>query len=130
MPVALLDSLIVPVMLVIVLFVLAVGRLALTWAQDRGLAPRLRPDRAERPARRERGVGAVATEELHGLIYSGKRVQLEQRRIELVLRDDEESGAPPRSGIDLDAGTATIRRHTPPHTPPPTSPSTPPPAAS
>lgn len=116
MPVALLDSLIVPVMLVIALFVAAVGRIALTWAQDQGWLPRLRP---ERPARRERGVGAVATEELHGLIYSGKRMQLEQRRIELVLRDDEESGAPPRSGIDLDGGTATIRR------PPPSAPSAP-----
>lgn len=107
MPVALLDSLIIPVSLVILLFVFAVGKMLLVWAQDVGWLPRLR---ADRPARRERGLGAVATEELHALIYPSKRTQLEQRRVELVLRDDEESGAPPRSGIDLDAGTATIRR--------------------
>ncbi|WP_404870594.1 DUF6191 domain-containing protein [Kitasatospora griseola] len=57
-----------------------------------------------------RGVGAQAGEELHALLYAGKRVQLEQRRIELVLRDDEHDGAPPRTGIDLAAGTARIRR--------------------
>jgi hypothetical protein len=55
-------------------------------------------------------VGATATEELHALIYPGKRVQLEQRRIELVLRDDEHDGAPGKTGIDLDAGTASIAR--------------------
>ncbi len=62
------------------------------------------------PAGAERGVGAQAGEELHALLYAGKRVQLEQRRIELVLRDDEHDGAPPRTGIDLAAGTARLRR--------------------
>ncbi|WP_341865467.1 DUF6191 domain-containing protein [Kitasatospora cheerisanensis] len=47
---------------------------------------------------------------MHALLYAGKRVQLEQRRIELVLRDDEHDGAPPRTGIDLAAGTARLRR--------------------
>ncbi|GAB2694547.1 DUF6191 domain-containing protein [Kitasatospora kifunensis] len=55
-----------------------------------------------------RGVAALATEELHALCYPSKRVQLEQRRIELVLRDDEQAGAPKRTGIDLRAGTATL----------------------
>jgi molybdenum-dependent DNA-binding transcriptional regulator ModE len=57
-----------------------------------------------------RGLGATATEELHALLYPSKRVELEQRRIELVLRDDEHDGAPKRTGIDLDAGTARITR--------------------
>ncbi|MFE4518580.1 DUF6191 domain-containing protein [Kitasatospora sp. NPDC056783] len=57
-----------------------------------------------------RGVGATATEELHALLYPGKRVQLEQRRVELVLRDDEHDGAPKRTGIDLAGGRAVIRR--------------------
>ncbi|MGC0419554.1 DUF6191 domain-containing protein [Embleya sp. AB8] len=57
----------------------------------------------------ERGLGATGVEELHALLYPGKRVQLEQRRVELVLRDDEQDGAPKRTGIDLDAGTARIR---------------------
>jgi Family of unknown function (DUF6191) len=57
-----------------------------------------------------RGAGATATEELHALLYPSKRVQLEQRRIELVLRDDEHDGAPKRTGIDLAGGRAVIRR--------------------
>ncbi|MEV7188301.1 DUF6191 domain-containing protein [Kitasatospora sp. NPDC093102] len=57
-----------------------------------------------------RGAGATATEELHALLYPSKRVQLEQRRVELVLRDDEHDGAPKRTGIDLAAGRAVIRR--------------------
>lgn len=101
-----LTSLLIPVTLVITLFILAAGRLILHWAQDRGW---IRQSRSRRRAPSQRGLGATATEELHALIYGGKRAQLEQRRIELVLRDDEDSGAPPTSGIDLDAGTATIR---------------------
>ncbi|MFG2916778.1 DUF6191 domain-containing protein [Kitasatospora sp. NPDC048298] len=59
-----------------------------------------------------RGTGATATEELHALLYPSKRVQLEQRRVELVLRDDEHDGAPKRTGIDLAGGRAVIRRVT------------------
>ncbi|MER7847950.1 DUF6191 domain-containing protein [Kitasatospora sp. NPDC096077] len=58
----------------------------------------------------ERGAGATATEELHALLYPSKRVQLEQRRVELVLRDDEHDGAPKRTGIDLANGRAVIRQ--------------------
>ncbi|MEU3755041.1 DUF6191 domain-containing protein [Streptomyces olivoreticuli] len=47
---------------------------------------------------------------MHALIYPGKCVQLEQRRIELVLRDDEQDGAPKRTGVDLDSGTVRIRK--------------------
>ncbi|MER7585093.1 DUF6191 domain-containing protein [Kitasatospora sp. NPDC097691] len=57
-----------------------------------------------------RSAGATATEELHALLYPSKRAQLEQRRIELVLRDDEHDGAPKRTGIDLAGGRAVIRR--------------------
>ncbi|MEU9046274.1 MULTISPECIES: DUF6191 domain-containing protein [unclassified Kitasatospora] len=57
-----------------------------------------------------RSAGATATEELHALLYPSKRVQLEQRRVELVLRDDEHDGAPKRTGIDLAGGRAVIRR--------------------
>ncbi|GAA1908670.1 DUF6191 domain-containing protein [Streptantibioticus ferralitis] len=48
--------------------------------------------------------------ELHAFFNANKRVQIEQRRAELILRDDEQDGAPPRMGIDLDAGTAVVRR--------------------
>ncbi|MGA5823022.1 DUF6191 domain-containing protein [Kitasatospora sp. NPDC094028] len=63
-----------------------------------------------RPAAGDRGAGATATEELHALLYPSKRVQLEQRRVELVLRDDELDGAPKRSGIDIVDGRVVIRR--------------------
>nr|WP_237534580.1 DUF6191 domain-containing protein [Streptomyces sp. SID3343] len=47
---------------------------------------------------------------MHALLSPGKRVQLEQRRVESVLRDDDQDGSPRRTGIDLDAGVARIRR--------------------
>ncbi|GAA3078036.1 hypothetical protein GCM10020000_74620 [Streptomyces olivoverticillatus] len=50
------------------------------------------------------------TEELQALMNANKRVQIEQRHVELVLRDDVLGAAPPRMGIDLDAGTAVVQR--------------------
>ncbi len=91
-------------LIVIPLFLLAAGRKGVHIAQGRGWLP----GRSAAGAPGGRGVGATATEELHALIYPSKRVQLEQRRIELVLRDDEQDGAPRRTGIDLDSGTARI----------------------
>ncbi|MER5970532.1 DUF6191 domain-containing protein [Streptomyces sp. NPDC002055] len=55
------------------------------------------------------GVGASLTEELHTLWNGNKHIQLEQRRVDLTLQDNQESGAPPRTGVDLDAGKAVIR---------------------
>ncbi|MCC9305971.1 DUF6191 domain-containing protein [Kitasatospora sp. RB6PN24] len=78
-----------------------------TAAVARKLLLRSRP--AAEGAPPGRAAGAVATEELHALLYPGKRAQLEQRRVESVLRDDEQDGAPPRTGIDLAAGRAVIR---------------------
>lgn len=56
------------------------------------------------------GLGATVTEELHAFMNANKRVQMEQRQTELVLRDDVQGGAPPRVGIDLEAGMAVVRR--------------------
>ncbi|MFD4658264.1 DUF6191 domain-containing protein [Kitasatospora sp. NPDC058444] len=56
------------------------------------------------------GLGATATEELHAFFNANKRVQIEQRRTQLAMRDDDHAGAPPRTGIDLDAGTAVVPR--------------------
>ncbi|MET8630836.1 DUF6191 domain-containing protein [Kitasatospora sp. NPDC004669] len=101
------GSLLFPAALVVLFFVASAGRQAvLRTPRLRWLASRLRPSHEAG----ERGTGATATEELHALLYPSKRIQLEQRRIELVLRDDENDGAPPKTGIDLTAGTATIRR--------------------
>ncbi|MEU1782238.1 DUF6191 domain-containing protein [Streptomyces abikoensis] len=94
---------------VIPLFVLAAVQYVVRQARRRGWLP----GRSRERERGSRGMGATATEELHALIYPSKRAQLEQRRIELVLRDDEQDGAPRRTGIDLDAGVARLERHGP-----------------
>ncbi|MFF5125631.1 DUF6191 domain-containing protein [Streptomyces syringium] len=93
-------------LIVVPLFLLAAFRKSAQLAQQRGWLPGRFNDRTFGT----RGVGATATEELHALIYPSKRVQLEQRRIELVLRDDEQDGAPRKTGIDLDGGTVRIEK--------------------
>ncbi|MEV8323320.1 DUF6191 domain-containing protein [Kitasatospora sp. NPDC056731] len=105
--VSVMGSLLFPAALVAAFFLLAAARQFVLRAQRPAwVLQRLQ----RRDDLSERGVGATATEELHALLYASKRVQLEQRRIELVLRDDENDGAPPKTGIDLNAGTATIIR--------------------
>lgn len=64
------------------------------------------------PWRRDRAtISAAGFDEFTGLLYAGKRVELDQRNTELVLRDDQRDGAPPRGGIDLDRNTATLPWH-------------------
>lgn len=53
-------------------------------------------------------VSAVGFDELTATFYAGKRLELDQRNVELMLRDDQRDGAPPRGGIDLDRGTAVL----------------------
>ncbi|WP_224276979.1 DUF6191 domain-containing protein [Streptomyces sp. LS1784] len=45
---------------------------------------------------------------MHAFLNADKRVRIEQRQARLTLRDDDHAGAPPRTGIDLDGGTALI----------------------
>ena len=47
---------------------------------------------------------------LSAALSPGREVDLEQRRVERLLRDDEDSGAPPRSGVDLDRGVVRLPR--------------------
>ncbi|MGW3957176.1 DUF6191 domain-containing protein [Streptomyces sp. NPDC004752] len=55
-------------------------------------------------------VSATGFEQLHGALSPGKQHELRERQSALLLRDDEEDGAPPRrSTVDLDGGTAVIR---------------------
>ena len=46
---------------------------------------------------------------LHAALSPGKADELAQRHSEALVRDDEAEGAPPRSRVDLDAGTARLR---------------------
>lgn len=61
-----------------------------TWATTRSWLPWQRQARG-------RSVSTVAFDELEACFYAGKRHQIEQRRAEEVLRDDDSEGAPPRN---------------------------------
>ncbi|MDL4772923.1 MULTISPECIES: DUF6191 domain-containing protein [Thermomonosporaceae] len=72
------------------------------WANRRFRLP-WRRDETGRP------MSAVAVDELDALFQPTKRYELDEKRSSLILRDEEDDGAPPRSRVDLDAGTAIIR---------------------
>ncbi|MFE2968508.1 DUF6191 domain-containing protein [Streptomyces sp. NPDC059340] len=60
---------------------------------------------------RQGQISATGFEQLHASLSPGKQNELKERQSALVLRDDEEDGAPPhRTTIDLDGGTAVVRR--------------------
>jgi hypothetical protein len=44
------------------------------------------------------------------IVVGSKRVELEQRQMESMLRDDETDGAPPGDRVDLDRGVVFIAR--------------------
>lgn len=55
-------------------------------------------------------VSSTGFEQLHATFSQGKQNELKERQSSLVLRDDEEDGAPPhRSTVDLRGGRAVIR---------------------
>lgn len=71
------------------------------WFTGLGLMPWLR-------RRTGRSLSNTAFDEFTAVVNGNKTVELEQRRVELLRRDDESDGAPPRSSIDLTQGTAFI----------------------
>lgn len=83
----------------LVLFALAES--AWRWFTGLGLIPWLR-------RRTGRSLSNTAFDEFTAVVNGNKTVELEQRRVELLRRDDESDGAPPRSSIDLTKGTAFI----------------------
>ncbi len=58
---------------------------------------------------RDGRVSATGFEALHACLLPGKEHELRQREAVALLRDEEGDGAPPRSRVDLAAGTARIR---------------------
>lgn len=55
-------------------------------------------------------ISATGFEQLHASFSPGKQSELKERQSALILRDDEEDGAPPhRTLVDLDGGTAVVR---------------------
>ncbi|MFI0261070.1 DUF6191 domain-containing protein [Streptomyces sp. NPDC017056] len=71
------------------------------WVTGWGLVPWLR--RRTGPS-----LSSIAFDEFTAVVNGNKAAELEQRRVELLRRDDENDGAPPRSRIDLSGGTAFI----------------------
>ncbi|MFE6866597.1 DUF6191 domain-containing protein [Kitasatospora sp. NPDC057692] len=100
------SGLLLMAVLVIVPFTLAAARqVVLRSGRPGWLSRRLA---ARTPSGGGVGLGATATEELHAFFNANKRVQIEQRRTQLVLRDDDHTGAPPRTRLDLELGIAFI----------------------
>ncbi|MEV0280772.1 DUF6191 domain-containing protein [Streptomyces sp. NPDC050610] len=59
---------------------------------------------------RQGQISATGFEQLHATFSQGKQSELKERQSALILRDDEEDGAPPhRTVVDLKGGTAVIR---------------------
>ncbi|WP_329388728.1 DUF6191 domain-containing protein [Streptomyces sp. NBC_01351] len=54
-------------------------------------------------------ISSTGFEQLHASFSPGKQNELKERQSALVMRDDEEDGAPPRTRVDLDGGLAVIR---------------------
>ncbi|WP_329214089.1 DUF6191 domain-containing protein [Streptomyces sp. NBC_00683] len=89
--------------LVVVLTVLAFVDQLLLRAGRAGVLP-------WRNAARQGQISATGFEQLHASFSPGKQSELKERQSALLMRDDEEDGAPPnRTTVDLDGGTAVIR---------------------
>ena len=58
---------------------------------------------------REGQISATGFEQLHATFAAGKQRELDERKSSLMLRDDQGEGAPPRTRVDLDGGTAVVR---------------------
>jgi hypothetical protein len=68
-------------------------------------------ERAWRRARRVRDTGtslsAASFDEFIAFFHGSKRVELDQRATQSLLRDEETNGAPP-NGVDLDRGVVVL----------------------
>ncbi|ELP63156.1 DUF6191 domain-containing protein [Streptomyces turgidiscabies] len=89
--------------LVVLLTVLAFADQLLLRAGRAGVLP-------WRNSARQGQISATGFEQLHATFSPGKQNELKERRSALILRDDEEDGAPPhRTTVDLEDGIAIIR---------------------
>lgn len=57
----------------------------------------------------DRPLSAPGLDEMHAILYVGKRHELDQKQSSLLLRDEVDENAPPRSRVDINSGTAVIR---------------------
>jgi hypothetical protein len=92
----------IPGLVLLLIVLVAVDRMG-TWGSRRLRLP-WRKDEAGR------AIPAPGLDELDALFYASKRYELDQRQASLMLREEDEDGAPPRGKVDLDRGIAVIRR--------------------
>ncbi|MDQ0937339.1 hypothetical protein QFZ49_007314 [Streptomyces turgidiscabies] len=63
-----------------------------------------------RNSARQGQISATGFEQLHATFSPGKQSELKERQSALIMRDDEEDGAPPhRTTVDLEGGVAVVR---------------------
>lgn len=88
--------------LVCLLFVLGVAEVFWLRLTGRGLLPWPRRDAGST-------ISATGFDELTASFQGSKRIELEHRATQMVLRPDDTDGAPPRDRVDLDRNVARIR---------------------
>jgi hypothetical protein len=78
-------------------------------------------ERAVRFVRRRKGappkLAGTGFDQLTTLFYASKQLELDQRQTELMTRDEDDEGAPPRGPIDLDMGVVRLSPTAPPPSP-------------
>jgi hypothetical protein len=67
-------------------------------------------------ARRGTAMSSTGFDILQEALYPSKKHQIEQREHESLMAEEDTDGAPPRTRIDLDRGTAHIRLEGPTRT--------------
>lgn len=63
--------------------------------------------------KRRTPVSGTFTDEFTAMLYGTKRMELDHRDSVSMLRDDQDQGAPPHLGVDLDRHTVILRRQDP-----------------
>ncbi|GAB1508322.1 DUF6191 domain-containing protein [Actinophytocola sp. KF-1] len=94
-----------PGLVFLLVLVAALERFGL-WAGNRSWLP-WRRKRAGTP------VSAAGFEELDAFMGAGKRHELDQRNHSLMMRQDEDDGAPPAMEVDLDGNRIVLRDRLP-----------------
>ncbi len=64
----------------------------------------------KRRKRRRTPVSGTFTDEFTALFYSTKRMELDHRESVSMLRDEQDQGAPPLVGVDLERRTVVLRK--------------------
>lgn len=64
----------------------------------------------KRRRRRRTPISGTFTDEFTALFYSTKRLELDHRESVSMLRDEQDRGAPPLVGLDLDRRTVVLRK--------------------